>query len=169
MRKYYAALTSSNDPEPSRYFHSPTSFLSSGALVHFEYLEALERDAVCVTFLCRTQEDPPRSVVVKFAPTYCPEAHELLAQKDLAPQLLYCGPTVAQLQGKLPEDFPEQLTNIVSFLHDGGYVFGDLRWPNVMVAGKKVKLIDFDWAGKEGYAKYPIHIAHNIDWPPSTC
>ncbi|KAJ7452021.1 hypothetical protein FB451DRAFT_1374222 [Mycena latifolia] len=179
LRKYYVALTPSNDPEPSRFFPSPTSFLSSGAPVHFEYLEALERDAVCVTFLCRTQEDQPRSVVVKFAQTYCREAHELLAQKvdhsKGAPsyQLLKMivmeyidGKTVAQLQGKLPEDFSKQLTDIVSFLHNGGYVFGDLRWPNVMVAGKEVKLIDFDWAGKEGHAKYPIHLAHNIDWPP---
>ncbi|KAJ7868408.1 hypothetical protein B0H14DRAFT_2346612 [Mycena olivaceomarginata] len=86
--------------------------------------------------------------------------------QDINKAVYIDGKTVAQLQGKLPEDSPEQLTNIVSFLHDGGYVFGDLRWPNVMVAGKKVKLIDFDWAGKEGYAKYPIHIAHNIDWPP---
>ncbi|KAJ7257355.1 hypothetical protein C8J57DRAFT_1436958 [Mycena rebaudengoi] len=190
LRKYYVALTSSNDPEPSRFFPWPTSFLSNGAPVRFEYLEALERDAVCVTFLCRTQEDQPRLVVVKFAQTYCSAAHELLAQQGLAPQLLYCGPvdhsegapsyqllkmivmeyidgkTVAQLQGKLPEDFPKQLTDIVSLLHNGGYVFGDLRWPNVMVAGKKVKLIDFDWAGTEGHAKYPIHLAHNIDWPP---
>ncbi|KAJ6494397.1 hypothetical protein C8R45DRAFT_824657 [Mycena sanguinolenta] len=190
LRKYYVTLTSSSNFEPSRFFPSPTSFLSSGALVYFEYLEALERDAVCVTFLCRTREAQPRSVVVKFAQTYCPEAHELLAQKGLAPQLLYCGPvdhsngapsyrllkmivmqyidgkTVAQLQGNVPENFPEQLTSLVSLLHDGGYVFGDLRWPNVMVAGNEVKLIDFDWVGKEGHAKYPIHLAHNILWPP---
>ncbi|KAJ6468738.1 hypothetical protein C8R45DRAFT_1017459 [Mycena sanguinolenta] len=190
LRNYYVTLTSSNDPEPSRFFPSPTSFLSSGASVQFEYLQALERDAVCVTFLCRTQEEQPRSIVVKFAQTYCPEAHELLAQKGLAPQLLYCGPvvhsddapsyqllkmivmeyidgrTVAQLEGKLPDDFAEQVTKIVSILHNDGYVFGDLRWPNVMVVGKEIKLIDFDWAGKQGRASYPIHLAHNIDWPP---
>ncbi|KAJ6567373.1 hypothetical protein DFH09DRAFT_1156775 [Mycena vulgaris] len=185
---YYVALAS-NDPEPSRFFPSPNSFISCGTPVHFEYLEALERDAACVTFLCRTQEDQPRSVVVKFTQTYCPEAHKLLAQQGHAPELLYCGPvdhsdsapsyqllkmivmeyidgkTAAQLQDKLPEDFAQQLTKIVSVLHDDGYVFGDLRWPNLMVAGGQVKLIDFDWAGKAGCATYPIHLAHDIAWP----
>ncbi|KAJ7826696.1 hypothetical protein B0H14DRAFT_2161133, partial [Mycena olivaceomarginata] len=65
----------------------------------------------------------------------------------------------------LPEDFAGQLTEIISVLHNGGYVFGDLRWPNIMVAKKEVKLIDFDWAGKVGQAKYLIHLAHNIGWP----
>ncbi|CAK5281684.1 unnamed protein product [Mycena citricolor] len=191
LHRYYAALTPSNNPEPSRFFPSPTTFLYCGAPVHFDYLEALERDSVCVTFRCCTHEDLPRSVVVKFAQTYCPEAHELLAEKGLAPQLLYCGPvdpsqdapsyqplkmivmeyidgkTVAQLQGRVPpEDCQQQLTHMLSLLHNDGYVFGDLRWPNVMVVGKDVKLIDFDWAGKEGDATYPIHLANNIVWPP---
>ncbi|KAJ6463197.1 hypothetical protein C8R47DRAFT_1180344 [Mycena vitilis] len=189
LREYYVALTSTNDPEPSRFFPSPNSFLSCGIPVHFEYVEALERDAGCVTFLCKTLEDRPRSVVVKFTQAYCPEAHELLAANGMAPELLYCGSvdhsddgpsyqplkmivmeyidgkTVAQLQDKLPQDFAGQLTEIISVLHNGGYVFGDLRWPNIMVAKKEVKLIDFDWAGKVGQAKYPIHLAHNISWP----
>ncbi|KAJ7120950.1 hypothetical protein C8R44DRAFT_787049 [Mycena epipterygia] len=189
LRAYYVALASPNNPEPSRFFPSPDSFICGTTTVHFEYLEALERDAACVTFLCKTLEDHPRSVVVKFAQWYCSEAHKLLATKGLAPEMLYCGPvdrsngapsyqrlkmvvmeyvdgkTVAQLKGKLPEDFAQQLTEIVSVLHNNGYVFGDLRWPNVMVAERKIKLIDFDWAGKVGDAKYPIHLARNIVWP----
>jgi serine/threonine protein kinase len=157
--------------------------------VHFEYVEALERDSGCVTFLCRTVEDTPRTVVVKFTEAYCPEAHELLAAKGMAPELLYCGSvdhshdapsyqplkmivmeyidgkTAVQLQNNLPEDFAVQLSEIISVLHTGGYVFGDLRLPNIMVAKKQVKLIDFDWAGKVGLAKYPIHLARNISWP----
>ncbi|KAJ7054482.1 hypothetical protein C8F01DRAFT_1324025 [Mycena amicta] len=157
LRNYYSALTPSNDFEPSRFFPSPTSFLSSGngAPVHFEYRKALEGDAECATFLCRTQEDEPRLVVVKFAETYCPEAQKLLAQNGLAPDLFYCGPvdysngapsyhllkmivmeyidgkTVAQLHGKPPEDFQKQLTAMVSLMHNDEYVFGDLRWPNI--------------------------------------
>ncbi|KAF8178430.1 hypothetical protein BJ912DRAFT_665438 [Pholiota molesta] len=42
----------------------------------------------------------------------------------------------------------EQLTNILTKLHQEGYVFGDLRRPNVFLDKKGlVKLIDFDWAG----------------------
>jgi serine/threonine protein kinase len=189
LREYYAALVSTNDPDPSRFFPYSKSFLSSGVPVRFEYLEALERDSGCVTFLCRTVEDTSRTVVVKFTETYCPEAHELLAAKGMAPELLYCGSvdhspdapsyqslkmivmeyidgkTAAQLQNNLPEDFAAQLSQIVSVLHTGGYVFGDLRLPNIMVEKKQVKLIDFDWAGKVGLAKYPIHLARNISWP----
>jgi RIO-like serine/threonine protein kinase len=75
------------------------------------------------------------------------------------------GKTAAQLQNNLPKDFAARLSEIVSVLHTGGYVFGDLRLPNIMVAKKQVKLIDFDWAGKEGLAKYPIHLARSIIWP----
>ncbi|KAJ7084023.1 hypothetical protein B0H15DRAFT_404271 [Mycena belliarum] len=189
LREYYAALPSTNVPDPSRFFPYAKSFLSSGMPVHFDYVKALERDSGCVTFLCRTVEDTPRTVVVKFTEPYCPEAHKLLAAKGMAPELLYCGVvdhshdapsyqplkmivmeyihgiTAAQLQDNLPDDFAAQLSEIITVLHTGGYVFGDLRLPNVMVAKKRVKLIDFDWAGKVGLAKYPIHLARNIVWP----
>ena len=48
----------------------------------------------------------------------------------------------------------------VRHLHEGGFVHGDLRRPNVLVAaGKddtevKVWIIDFDWAGRCGHARY---------------
>ncbi|KAJ7866632.1 hypothetical protein B0H14DRAFT_2286877, partial [Mycena olivaceomarginata] len=58
----------------------------------------------------------------------------------------------------LPEDFVVQLSEIISVLHTSRYVFRDLRLPNIMVAKNQVKLIDFDWEGKEGLAKYPIHL-----------
>jgi hypothetical protein len=29
----------------------------------------------------------------------------------------------------------------------------------------KVKLIDFNWAGEEGQAKYPVLISSEIAWP----
>ncbi|KAF8209668.1 hypothetical protein K438DRAFT_1506882, partial [Mycena galopus ATCC 62051] len=58
-----------------------------------------------------------------------------------------------------------QLSEIIPVLHTGGYVFGDLQLPNITVAKKQGKLIDFDSAGKVGQAKYPIHLARNISWP----
>ncbi|KAK7001847.1 hypothetical protein R3P38DRAFT_3045071 [Favolaschia claudopus] len=189
LKKYYVALQPSDKPQLSRFFPCHTSFPSEdGATVQFEYMEALERESACVTFKCRTKEDSPRIIVVKFAHAYGSATHELLAREGLAPQLLYCGPvdpspdapsyqdlkmivmeyidgtTVAAMQGGFPDDFEEQLTRIVSLVHHNGYVYGDLRQPNVMVAGDEVKLIDFDWAGKEGEATYPINLAKNM-WP----
>ena len=46
-------------------------------------------------------------------------------------------------------------------------VFGDLRGPNIMVTKKgEVKLIDFNWAGIDGQAKYPSLITVALSmWP----
>jgi len=53
----------------------------------------------------------------------------------------------------------------IGALHANGLVFGDLRSPNVMITKDgKVKLIDFNWAGVEGQAKYPSLISKEIVW-----
>ena len=52
----------------------------------------------------------------------------------------------------------QQLRNILSFMQSQGYVHGDLRDPNILVSGKseiKLKIVDFNWAGKVGEVKYP--------------
>ena len=59
---------------------------------------------------------------------------------------------------------PEVL-RAIEILHDSGLVFGDLRPPNVMITkANEVKLIDFNWAGVEGQAKYPSVISSDIKW-----
>ncbi|KAG9227827.1 hypothetical protein CCMSSC00406_0008649 [Pleurotus cornucopiae] len=58
--------------------------------------------------------------------------------------------------------------NIVKVLHDNGLVFGDLRTPNIMYLNGSFKLIDFDWAGKEGEARYPPFLSTVIPWPLGT-
>ncbi|KAF7771664.1 hypothetical protein Agabi119p4_5975 [Agaricus bisporus var. burnettii] len=43
----------------------------------------------------------------------------------------------------------EKIATVLEKLRSNGYVFGDLREPNVMFdANEEVKLIDFDWAGR---------------------
>ena len=45
------------------------------------------------------------------------------------------------------------LRNAVKTLHDKGFVFGDLREPNILVVKEgKVLLIDFDWCRRVGEA-----------------
>jgi len=44
-------------------------------------------------------------------------------------------------------------------LHDEDYVHGDIREPNILVTAGGLKLIDFDWCGKAGGARYPADIA----------
>ncbi|KAH9008852.1 hypothetical protein EDB83DRAFT_2585034, partial [Lactarius deliciosus] len=49
----------------------------------------------------------------------------------------------------IPPDVRGQIRTILTLLHAEGYVFGDLRKPNILFdAYGKVKLIDFDWYGR---------------------
>jgi len=52
----------------------------------------------------------------------------------------------------------EELWKAVKTLHDAGYVHGDIRRPNIMITTEGLKLIDFDWCGEVGTAKYPADI-----------
>lgn len=121
-----------------------------------------------------TPTTPPKRVVVKFARTYCAEAHELLASHtpSYAPTLLYCkqhhelGGLFVVIMDWYPGVHPDYLTptvesnlrGAIAALHAENFVFGDLRLPNMMVNGDDLAIIDFDWAGKEGEACYPITI-----------
>ena len=79
------------------------------------------------------------------------------------------------------EDAKRQLKDALEYLHGNGYVFGDLRKPNVLFTEDgRLNLIDFDWAGvykpgelvasdehclvNQDYAHYPAGLSCNIDW-----
>ncbi|CCA70121.1 hypothetical protein PIIN_04060 [Serendipita indica DSM 11827] len=62
--------------------------------------------------------------------------------------------------------FKEAIKDAVDVLHVNGFVHGDIRTCNIMVCRwwdddigmKNVKVIDFDWAGRVGEAKYPANV-----------
>jgi serine/threonine protein kinase len=64
------------------------------------------------------------------------------------------------------EQLSTSLHRVIGLLHDEGFVFGDLRTPNIMAQGESIKLIDFDWAGRAGEAKYPLFLSSEIGWAP---
>jgi len=138
--------------------------------------------------------DKGGDIVVKFVEDYGEDVHRLLAKEGYAPQLFYFGqidstdgaPTYGSLRMVVMEYLPgatvaklqEQgslrdldglvtaLQGVMKLLHDRGYVYGDLRSPNVIIMEDyTVKLIDFDWAGKAGIARYPFSISRVIKWP----
>ena len=61
-----------------------------------------------------------------------------------------------------PKDTYAQVKAMVEKLHDSGYVFGNLRPPNVVFAASKAFLVDFYWAGKHGEAFYPMELGEGI-------
>jgi hypothetical protein len=139
-----------------------------------------------------SSENDSQKVVVKFvdenqlnSSNYGVDAHRLLGNAGHAPKLLFHaqfegttifdGVTVIIMEyingnhwpSKPTQEQRNSLNKIVSFLHDGGFVHGDLRGPNILVenAGDVVKVIDFDWAGREeDKAKYPCILNTDVRW-----
>ena len=64
-----------------------------------------------------------------------------------------------------PGDACKKVEEAIKKLHDAKFVFGDLRAPNVIFSGGNVFLVDFDWAGKEGEARYPRNLSKSVTWP----
>ena len=60
----------------------------------------------------------------------------------------------------------EKVENTTKILHDGGFAHGDLRASNIMVSTdmKQMKIVDFDWGGKEEEVKNPQRLNANISW-----
>ena len=59
----------------------------------------------------------------------------------------------------------------VQVMHSENYVHGDLRSVNMMISKGNVKLLDFDWSGKEGLIRYP-HFINRISiksWHNEVC
>ena len=83
-----------NQPHP-RFFPYPNSFVAEGGSVaRFRFLQSLEEDAACVTYLAEILEASGESqkVVVKFVTRYGQEVHQFLARRGHAPTLRYFGP-----------------------------------------------------------------------------
>jgi serine/threonine protein kinase len=168
----------------SRYAPYQKTFTdSTGRQATLEYHSPIEEEFNSVTFKAMmTIDDIPTWVVVKFteAGAYGMAAHEASSDQGFAPKLYYAGEmspgsqfwmvvmefvegnTLLQLKDKnrkVPQSFREELEAAVQWLHNHGFVFGDLRAQNIMINSEgKVKLIDFDWAGKAGEARYPLLI-----------
>jgi hypothetical protein len=114
------------------------------------------------------------SVCIKFTRSYSQDAHSFCSSIGAAPELLgfqpiaggwwmvvmaRIGPDYHEFH-QLPRD-PEilkKLGSILTQLHRKNLVHGDVRDTNIMVRGKDVKLIDFDWAGEIGVVQYPMNV-----------
>lgn len=154
-------------------------------MVQFRYVRPLESGSSCVTFLAKLNDASQREVVVKFVRRYGREAHEWMAAKTprWAPELIYHGRlgdgygdlalvvmeyVVGETfhdyySGRVDKDIKEVLKRRLDAFNEAGFLFGDLRKPNIMLEGSieaeaAVRFIDFDWACQTGAgARYPFH------------
>ena len=123
--------------------------------------------------ITRGSDQAKHDVVIKFTATYCGDAHRKLAEMDRAPRLWFCDSVesvgmyvvvMAYEDGARTCEQPmerkhvEQLRTAIKTLHEEDYVHGDIRWPNALITTSGLKLIDFDWCGKDGVARYPVDI-----------
>ena len=187
LRNYYENLQCKIEdqsiPVNTSLFPYRVTFPSEGGVVGITYLQLLDEDKL--VWIAETSRN--ESVIVKFTQHYCTNAHELLAKVGLAPILYYAdeeGSTenrrmivMQYVKGAVhinnvpsihrPQVF-DQIRRAVTLLHDNDFVFGDLRHPNILVTKdyQHVKIIDFDWCGKQGIARYPIGgVNREHPWP----
>ncbi|KAI0739155.1 hypothetical protein C8Q80DRAFT_234232 [Daedaleopsis nitida] len=173
----------------------PHVFLnSSGKKVRFGYSHQMSPPNLHIWYGDPHSSDWPNnadSFVVKFTQTYGEDVHRLLAEAGHAPNLFYCGPPYAAcpeldvyrpitmviieyfwggrplVTGTGVPALTKQIRNIVELLHQHGMVHGDLRGQNVLYGRRMadIQVIDFDWAGKEGEARYPKDLSPAVKWP----
>lgn len=188
LKLYYANLHPTSDlPADTRYFPLIMRYPQGDGFVEFDYVGFLEDTT---TLRARTRDG--RDIVVKYVDRYGARAHRILAQEELAPNLLYYGTphfsddepsvsmvvmeyvdgeTLAEAKQHLSAEemkrVQSEVLRALKLLHNHGLVFGDLRLPNVLITrvGKLVKLIDLNWAAEDGQAKYPPLISPEIAWP----
>ena len=133
------------------------------------YSEGVEHRLI---YLAETQEHG--TVLLKFTRTYSIELHALCSSLGHAPNIIgfqrLPGDWYAVAMEYLPsaarisrarelatyrETWTNELKALVNTFHARGLVHGDLRDPNIVCDGRRVMLLDFDWAGKDGEASYP--------------
>ena len=119
-------------------------------------------------------EQEPQLIMVKFTRRYSIALHAFCAERGCAPVIrgfkqIPGGWSVVAMDLVMPPDPPsispsfprlldkwtEDLQNLMRSFHDAGFVHGDLREPNILCDGEKLKLIDYDWGGVVGEARYP--------------
>ncbi|KAJ7723447.1 hypothetical protein DFH07DRAFT_971548 [Mycena maculata] len=75
-----------------------------------------------------------------------------------------------QADTRLPLSVYTDVKRAIDRLHSLGFVFGDLRLPNIMIRNgggeAHALLIDFDWTAPEGVGRYPATISTSREWAP---
>ncbi|KAJ7493289.1 hypothetical protein B0H11DRAFT_1718173, partial [Mycena galericulata] len=158
-----------------------TSLVTNGVHIELKYQARIceARDARAV-FLASAElpNEAPKLCIVKFTEQYCPEAHHVLEEFGVAPKLMHCKLEVdvgmlcvvteyvdVDEHARLSSAGAQRLRDGLRALHAQSFVFGDLRDANILLDSTGSPwVVDFDWSGKAGCAKYPFDLNSDIDW-----
>ena len=187
-RKLRASSTSEKGREKKRrrimpsdeiLFPYPTSF--NGGTQSFQYeSQIIKHKLVFLATLTATGE----KVCVKFARSYSQEVHSFCAKIGCAQALRSFEPIPGgwlmivmdaiddfdELYGcyEVSKSHPivEAMDEKLNEMHRNDFVHGDIRESNIMVSKdrKGFMFLDFDWAGKMGEVRYPMHV-NRVDFP----
>ncbi|KAG9120965.1 hypothetical protein FRC07_003280, partial [Ceratobasidium sp. 392] len=192
LKSYYSSLPL--EVATSRFYPYLLQYSVNGQITEFTYVRQLGDPGSSKTiFLARTipTSGSPKEIVVKFSETYNGDAHRLLSDVSLAPELLFDGSIDTQaprpsgrvmivmeyiqardltkLGRPVPESVYSSVKRAVEVLHSHNIVFGDLRHPNVLAREDEHgqftgMLIDFDWCGVHEQSRYPQTMNTGIKW-----
>jgi hypothetical protein len=166
----------------------------NGKHISFSYRFRIADKLVFVAEPDKSSDKDLGTLCVKFTRRYSEDAHRFLAQLGFAPQLRavmrlpggwnmvvmdyseytqLCDPML-QISDELQHKMMAKVSEAVQKLHDAGFVHGDIRSLNVLVDcrmptskdGIKIHFIDFDWAGRQGEAVYPMRVNRATVWRP---
>ena len=178
LETHYASVPDLPLRDPS--YPYPTSYNDKdGRQINFKYERRVEEKLI---FMVMTDTD--ERAVAKFTRRYSADAHTFLASLGHAPSLRAVTPlpggwilvvmdlspfpllSELNLSDKLREQVRLKITNIVRTLHENRFVHGDIRSVNILVEYEAlargedfgIHLLDFDWAGWIGEAKYPTRV-----------
>ncbi|KAG8961214.1 hypothetical protein FRC03_005644 [Tulasnella sp. 419] len=185
LDSYYKGLQFADEGVIDRSFPYPRCY-PAGSNQHgstdFHYVSQLVEGNPHRAIFKGRMADSKQEIVVKFVEKYNVSAHRLLASHGLAPKLLHPldgDPLkIGRLQMivmefvrgqnayyvQLSNDMLNEVERAINILHDGGWVFGDLRTPNIMLRNRKPLLIDFDWCAKDNVGTYPRSLNKEIQW-----
>lgn len=131
----------------------------------------------------------PVPLVIKGALRYSVQAHQLLANHDLAPKLHFAENIGRGIHLIVMESLWEyrpltdldqealetrvlvlrEAKNALELLHKNGLAHGDFRLANILYSTSKgqvtVRIIDFDFSGEIGKVRYPPDLNTEAEWP----
>jgi hypothetical protein len=161
--------------DPTAFFPHQATFTPSGG--HGQRSLIYEAELAGRSLLFKAKTGDGDRICVKFVRRYGEDVHNWCAAKGFAPKLIayeelpggwymvvmdLLDESWVPLADKTdhPEGLKERVHDAIAQLHQARMVHGDVRETNLMVkdSGLEFMLVDYDWAGSEGHAKYPRHV-----------